>query len=100
MDSENGFANTTDRIGEEVEATQPETLAEQIQGVLTDASQTIGDLIQQEMANSVTAASAFEITLPGGTTITLIDRNDPRMQQVAPAGTTVSPKASAKAGIV
>lgn len=100
MDFENGFANTTDRTDEEVEATQPEGLAEQIQEVLTDAGQTIGDLVRQEMERSVTAASAFEITLPGGTKLTLIDRNDPRMEQAAPAGTTVSPKASAKAGIV
>lgn len=98
MEFNNFGANTTDRTDEEVEAALSEDLTEQIQEVLTEAGRTIGDLVQEQVRNSVTAASAYEIRLPGGATFTMINASDPRLQQSAPEGTTVTPKASAKAG--
>jgi len=68
------------------------------EALVEQATRTIGDLIEEARRSSVTAASAYEVTLPSGTKINIIGRQDARLAQLAPDGTTVEPKSSAKAG--
>lgn len=68
------------------------------EALVEETTRTIRDLVEEARRSSLTAASAYQVTLPGGTQINIIGAQDPRLAQPAPAGTTIEAKSSSKAG--
>lgn len=72
-----------------------------IENNLSDAQdqvQTLRDLVERSQRETLSGATAFTLNLPGGMSINVVSSSDSRLDQPAPAGTTVQPKTSAQAG--
>lgn len=84
-DNNNNITNSINELENDLTSAQAEV-------------RTLRELVAESQRETLSGASTFEITLPGGIKIVAMSNSDPRLDQVAPAGTTVQPKTSAQAG--